>query len=109
MAKKKDKINVVYSTNPNYEYEYDEKEVVVTLPPDKQLLKVIRDSKQRKGKVVTIVSGFIGDNEDLKELSKKLKNKCGCGGSEKDGEIILQGDIKEKLSVILKDMGYKAK
>lgn len=109
MAKRKDKINIVYSTNPSYEYEYNEDEVVETLAPNKQQLKVIRDNKQRKGKVVTIINGFIGESEDLKELSKKLKNKCGCGGSEKDGIIILQGDIREKVSMILNGMGYNTK
>ena len=94
---KKERINVVYSTNPNYQYEYNQEEEQETLAPEKQNLRVTLDSKQRKGKTVTLVQGFVGTEEDLKELAKLLKNKCGVGGSVKDGEIIIQGEVKEKV------------
>ena len=109
MSNKKEKINVVYSTNPDFQYEYNEKTEAETLAPEKQNLRVSLDSKQRKGKVVTLVQGFIGTEDDLKELAKLLKNKCGVGGSAKDGEIIIQGELKEKILTILKDNGYRAK
>ena len=102
-ADKKNRIHVVYSTDPNYNYE-DE-----TLPPEKQNLRVILDSKQRKGKTVTLVQGFVGREDDLKELAKLLKNKCGVGGSVKDGEIIIQGEVKEKVLNILRENKYRAK
>ena len=106
---KKEKINVVYSTDPNFQYEYDEETEAETLAPEKQNLRVSLDSKQRKGKIVTLVQGFIGTENDLKELAKLLKNKCGVGGSVKDGEIIIQGELKEKILTILKDTNYRAK
>ena len=106
---KKERINVVYSTNPNYQYEYNKEEEQETLAPEKQNLRVTLDSKQRKGKTVTLVQGFVGTEEDLKELAKLLKNKCGVGGSVKDGEIIIQGEVKEKVLTILRDNKYRAK
>lgn len=106
---RKNRINVVYSTNPDFQYEYDEQQEAETLPPDRQNLKVVLDSKERKGKIVTIVQGFVGTEDDLKELAKLLKNKCGVGGSVKDSEIIIQGTLKEKVTAILKDNGYKVK
>ena len=106
---KNEKINVVYSTDPNFQYEYDEETEAETLAPEKQNLRVSLDSKQRKGKIVTLVQGFIGTENDLKELAKLLKNKCGVGGSVKDGEIIIQGELKEKILTILKDNNYRAK
>ena len=106
---KKEKINVVYSTDPNFQYEYDEETEAETLAPEKQNLRVSLDSEQRKGKIVTLVQGFIGTENDLKELAKLLKNKCGVGGSVKDGEIIIQGELKEKILTILKDNNYRAK
>ena len=106
---KKDKKNIVYSTNPNYEYEFDEDEVEETLPPQKQLLKVMIDKKQRKGKSVTLVTGFVGSNDDLKDLGKLLKSKCGVGGSVKDREILIQGDHRDKIMEILNKENYKTK
>lgn len=106
---KKERINVVYSTNPNYQYEYNQEEEQETLAPEEQNLRVTLDSKQRKGKTVTLVQGFVGTEEDLKELAKLLKNKCGVGGSVKDGEIIIQREVKEKVLTILRDNKYRAK
>ena len=109
MANKKERVNVVYSTNPNFQYEYEEEEQIETLAPEKQNLRVTLDSKQRNGKTVTLVQGFVGTDDDLKDLAKLLKNKCGVGGSVKDGEIIIQGDFRRKIAELLRDMGYKAR
>lgn len=98
---------VVYSTNPDFIFEEETK--VETLLPEKQNLKVLLDKKARAGKKVTLVEGFVGDNEALTELSKLLKNKCGVGGSAKDGQIIIQGDFREKILEILHKEKYKAK
>lgn len=98
---------LVYSTNQDYFNDYSEPAGGQdTLPKDKQKLRVKLDSKQRAGKVVTLVEGFIGSTEDLEALGKQLKTKCGTGGSAKDGLIIIQGDYREKLLVWLRDMGY---
>lgn len=99
-------MNVVYSTNPNYNYEMDDDEEHTTLPPSQQRLRVQLDRKNRGGKVVTLVTGFVGTENDLKELGKLLKSKCGVGGSAKDGEIIVQGDFKQKVLELLKKEGY---
>jgi len=102
--------DVVYSTNPDFQYELIEnKEDSETLPPEQQKLVVCIDKKKRQGKVVTLVSGFVGSEDDLKELSKLLKTKCGTGGSAKDGEIIIQGEWKEKIAQILTENNYKVK
>ena len=106
---KKERVNIVYSTNPDFQYLYQEEAEAVTLPPEKQNLKVVLDTKQRKGKVVTLVQGFIGKEEDLKALEKQLKNRCGTGGSSKEGEILIQGDFKEKILTFLKENHYRAK
>ncbi len=106
MSKKKLK-NIVYSTNPDFEYEYDDEQEEATLPANQQKLRVMLDKKQRKGKAVTLIEGFIGSNDDLKELGKLLKSKCGVGGSVKNNEILIQGDHREKIIQILKEQGYK--
>lgn len=102
----KERLNVVYSTNPNYNYEMDDDEEQTTLSPAQQRLRVQLDRKNRGGKVVTLVTGFVGTENDLKELGKLLKSKCGVGGSAKDGEIIVQGDFKLKVLELLKKEGY---
>ncbi|MCT4614970.1 MAG: translation initiation factor [Marinifilaceae bacterium] len=107
MSKKKGRVNIVYSTNPDYDYEYEQEEQEETLEPSKQKLYVGIDKKQRKGKTVSLVSNFIGSEEDLKELGKTLKSKCGVGGSIKDGEIIIQGDHVAKIIEILNKLNYK--
>lgn len=108
MAKKKIKTDIVYSTNKEFEYEFDDDEIE-TLSPGEQLLYVSIDRKQRKGKAVTLVEGFVGNDEDLKELGKELKSKCGVGGTAKDGEIVIQGELKDKVASLLENMGYKVK
>ena len=102
----KDRLNVVYSTNPDYQYESIEKEEAETLPKNQQKLRVSMEKKGRGGKTVTLIRGFIGTEDDLKELSKLLKTKCGVGGSSKDGEIIIQGDFKQRIIDLLKAEGY---
>ena len=102
----KDRLNVVYSTNPDYNYEKDDDEEQVTLEPPQQNLRVQLDRKNRGGKVVTLITGFVGTENDLKDLGKLLKTKCGVGGSAKDGEMIIQGDFKQKIVELLKKEGY---
>lgn len=104
---KYDSKGFVYSTDPNFKFEEEPEEVRETLAPAQQKLKVRLDTKQRAGKAVTLVENFIGKEEDLEDLGKKLKNFCGTGGSVKDGEIIIQGDQREKVLQWLMKNGYK--
>ena len=97
---------IVFSTNPDFEYEYEQEEQVESLPPEKQQLRVTLDRKKRKGKEVTLIYGFVGNENDLKELGKWLKSKCGVGGSVKDGEILIQGDQRKKAIGLLLEKGY---
>ncbi len=105
--KKRD--GVVYSTNSDFQFQYQGNADEATLPAAQQNLKVFLDKSMRAGKQVTIVSGFVGSTNDLEALTKLLKTKCGVGGSSKDGEILIQGDVREKIIGILVKEGYKAK
>lgn len=102
----KDRLNVVYSTNPDYKYEKEEEQEQETQPKEKQQLRISLDKRNRKGKAVTLITGFIGATDDLEELGKFLKVKCGVGGSAKDGEIIIQGDFRTKILELLQKEGY---
>jgi len=106
---KKNRKGVVYSTDPEYDYDFDQEAHQETLEPAKQKLRIQRDSKRRRGKTVSLITGFVGTEDDLKALGKVLKTKCGVGGTAKDGEIVIQGDVKEKLATLLTKMGYKVK
>lgn len=105
----KDRLNVVYSTNPDFQYQQSEQNDQETLPPQKQNLIVAIERKNRGGKTVTLVKGFIGSEYDLAELGKKIKTKCGVGGTAKDNEIIIQGEFKNRIADLLKEWGYKVK
>lgn len=105
----KSRLGMVYSTDPNYQYVTDEVPEPDTLPPSRQNLRVWRDTKQRGGKVVTLVKGFVGREDDLRELGRMLKTKCGVGGSAKEGEIIVQGDHCDRIVEILTSAGYGCK
>ena len=102
----KNRLQVVYSTNPDYEYITEEEQETETLPKNQQKLRVQIEKNHRGGKTVTIVRGFIGTDDDLKSLAKILKTRCGVGGSVKDGEILVQGDFKQKVVELLHKEGY---
>lgn len=109
MKKKKDTNHsgLVYSTDPNFRLEEDNQDQQPTLEPAKQRLKIRLDTKHRGGKTVTLIEGFIGMEEDLEELGRKIKAFCGTGGSVKDRQVIIQGDQREKIRQGLTKMGYK--
>lgn len=106
MADWKERLGMVYSTNPDFKYDCGEEQEVETLAPEKQNLRVWRDTKGRGGKVATIVRGFVGSTEDLQNLGRALKQGCGVGGSVKDGEIIIQGDHRDRVTALLQQKGY---
>ena len=103
---KKNRSGIVFSTDPDFEYSYDEDSQETTIDPSQQKLRVMIDRKKRKGKEVTLVTGFVGNDDDLKDLGKFLKSKCGVGGSVKDGEILIQGSVKDKIVKLLLEKGY---
>lgn len=105
----KKRLGVVYSTNPDFKYITEEAAEPDTPSPQRQRLIVSIDRRQRAGKQVTLIKGFTGRSEDLEALGKKLKTRCGVGGSAKDGEITLQGDLRDKVTGLLLEMGYNAK
>jgi len=106
---KKKRIGTVYSTDPDFQYEYGKQGEAETLPASQQNLRVRRDRKRRAGKDVTIVSGFVGRTEDLKMLGRELKSACAVGGTVKDGEILIQGDFRDRVVELLQSKGYQAK
>ena len=105
----KSRLNIVYSTDPDYQYQTGAAPDRDALAPGKQDLRVWLDRKQRAGKQATIVRGFVGTDDDLKELARILKSKCGVGGSAKNGEIIIQGDFRDRVTDILLEGGYRVK
>lgn len=108
MGRKNNNNRITYSTNPDFEYD-EENEEQETLPNSEQTLEVHLDKKNRGGKVATVIKGFIGTTDDLNSLGKSLKAACGVGGSIKDGEIIIQGENREKVMEILSKKNYKTK
>lgn len=106
MADWKDRLGVLYSTNPDFEYTTEQVEEPDTLEPARQELRISLSKKQRGGKEVTLITGFVGREEDLAELGRLLRQRCGVGGSAKDGEILIQGDQRTKLRNLLPSLGY---
>ena len=105
----KKRLGVVFSTNPDFVYEEEAEDEPATIAPEKQNLIVSIDRKGRGGKQVTLVTGFVGTSDDLSDLGRTLKVTCGVGGNVKDGEIVIQGDFRDRVVSLLKDMGYRAK
>ena len=106
MSDWKKRLDIVYSTNPDYHFQEEEERSDKTVPKEKQLLRVSLDKRNRRGKAVTLITGYAGTDDDLQELGKMLKMKCGVGGTAKEGEIIIQGDHREKILGILQKEGY---
>ena len=109
MIMKKGRKDIVYSTNPNFQFQLEKDESSDTPANKSQNLRIFPDRKNRNGKTVTVISGYVGKTEDLKTLEKKLKAICGCGGTVKDGDILLQGNFIQKVSEYLTKEGYKFK
>jgi translation initiation factor 1 len=103
-----DKNGFVFSTDPNFAFQNSASDTSETLPPSKQRLRIVLDTRHRGGKTVTAITGFVGKSEDLEILGKKLKQYCGTGGSVKDGQILIQGDQTLKVQAYLRKEGYKA-
>lgn len=103
---KKHPLGVVYSTNPDFQYQYNEESEAETLEPTRQKLRVGIERKGRGGKTATVVKGFVGTEADLADLARTLKNRLGVGGSAKEGEIIIQGELKDKVTALLRTLGY---
>lgn len=97
---------IVYSTNPDFQYQYDEEPEAETLEPGQQKLRVSIERHHRGGKTATVIRGFVGTGDDLSDLARQLKNRLGVGGSAKEGGIIIQGELKEKVTTLLHTLGY---
>jgi translation initiation factor 1 len=108
-SNRKSREGIVYSTDPDFQYKHNFEQEQATLPPTNQDLRVSLNKKLGGGKQATLVSGFVGTENDLRELGKTLRTRCGVGGSAKDGEILVQGDLREQVLQILLKLGYKAK
>lgn len=109
MSQKNKRDGIVFSTDPDFRYQYAENEEPETLIASKQMLRIELDKKQRAGKKVTMITGFTGTTADLEDLAKMLKTSCGVGGSAKEGEIVIQGDHRQKINDLLLKKGYKTK
>lgn len=105
----KDRLGVVFSTDQDFNYEKDDDQTMETLPSNQQKLYVSLDKKNRGGKAVTLIEGFVGSEHDLKVLGKRIKTKCGVGGSTKDGEVLIQGDFRNKVVELLLKEGFQVK
>lgn len=105
----KDRLGIVYSTKQDFNYEENTSNQEETLSPEKQTLRIQLSTKHRKGKTVTLITGFVGRTEDLQALEKELKSKCATGGTCKEGEIIIQGDFREKITVYLRSKNFNVK
>ena len=105
----KKRLGMVYSTNPDFQFETGEKEEAETIDPSRQLLYVSLDKKNRKGKKVTLVEGFTGSSEELRGLARELKSRCGVGGSASDNNILIQGDFRDRVVAMLQEKGFKVK
>ncbi len=103
----KSRLGMVYSTDPDFEYRTENRPSQATLPPEKQQLRVTLDRRHRGGKQVTLITGFVGSDDDLAALGRTLKGRLGVGGSAKDGEIIIQGDFRQRVAEILRSLGYE--
>lgn len=108
MGKKNKRLGTVYSTNPDFDYSYESDEMQEELPAGQQKIRVFIDRKQRRGKEVTLVTGFVGPEDRLKEIGKMLKQKCGVGGSVKDEEILIQGNFRDKIVELLQKEGFSS-
>lgn len=97
---------IVYSTNPDFQYQYDEEPEAETLEPARQKLRISIERHHRGGKTAIVIRGFVGTDDDLSDLARQLKNRLGVGGSAKEGEIIIQGELKEKVTTLLNSLGY---
>jgi translation initiation factor 1 len=103
---KKHRKGIVYSTDPSFIYDYGDKPISGTLLPEEQRLRIIIDTKGRQGKVATVIKGFIGNKRDIEQLAKTIKTRCGTGGTVKDGDVIIQGDMRDRIRDVLEDLGY---
>lgn len=109
MANKQKRVNIVYSTDPDFRYAHEKAHEEATLPPAQQTLYLSLDKKGRKGKSATLIKGFVGTDADLQQLGRELKSSCGTGGTVKEGIILIQGDFRDKIDVILAKQGFKTK